>query len=183
MSEISMKDLLLNVFRRDGNSEEIGIITKNELEGIIAFDPHEDYIAELDSYMFPDSLTMYKKVDFSDLENALGIELHESIVEYYSCFWSGFVQIKNTKAISSQHSNSEMCMEFLTCPENVTKLQGRIETLKSDLFDIDTVYIPIGRKMDGWLIAVNNDTGSVAVVGHNSLSLETKAESIYEFFN
>ncbi len=179
-----MKDLLLSVFRNDDNGEEIGVITKSELEGIIAFDPHDDYIAELDSYMFLDCLTMHKKVDFSDLEKALGIKLHESIVEYYSCFWSGFVKIRNTKAISTQHSTPEMYMEFLTCPENVIKLQDRVETLKSDLFDIDkTVYIPIGRKMDGWLIAVNNDTGSVAVVGHDSLSLETKAKSIYEFFN
>ncbi|KDM93279.1 hypothetical protein [Photobacterium galatheae] len=78
-----MKHLLLRVFSQDDNGVELGVITRSELEDIIAFDPHESYISELENFMFPDCLTMHKKVDFSALEDTLDIKLHESIVDYY----------------------------------------------------------------------------------------------------
>lgn len=184
MSETSMKDILQAVFKKEGNGEEVGFLSKGELTDIIAFDDHDEYKNAIDPFTYPDVLSMHKKIDFLALETTLRVKLHASIIEYFSCFWADYIQIRNKKAVSDHHSNIEMDMTFLSCPSNIEQLKEKIDELNNDLYDIDDVlYIPIGRKMDGWKIAVNNNDGAVYVVGYHSYNMQKKANSIRDFFS
>lgn len=181
-----MKDILLTVLDEKQCDDDIELITECELDKIIAFDPHEEYLAEVGLCFFVERFDMHKKVDFSQLESELGIKLHPSVVEYFSCFWSPSVKIVNEKSASDSYPAPEMYMDFFKSPEAVDTLQQTIARLTSAFSDAELegeLYVPIGSKQDGWLIAVNNNTGAVALLGHDPLGIEIKAASIYDFFS
>lgn len=142
---------MIKTFRKEGNLDEMGIIHPSELDEIIDFDPNSNYLQEREEGNHPSYMTMFREVGFSAIEQELGITLHPSVIDYFTCLWADFVQIRSKKIVSAHHSNDEMYLDFLSCPSAIYRLQAKISELNTDIESIkgDEMYIPIGRKLDG----------------------------------
>ena len=174
-SEISIAEILPDI----GFSN---CLDEDELECIIEFDPHEEYITRLNLLNDPGVnrgllyhgygngplLLMHKKIDMSYFEEKFHVKLHSSIVEYFTSCWANYVEVETTKLDLLLEDlgyvgDYGVNLKLFSSPNGLFDLCSNIE----DPEHYDAMYIPIGYVGESDVIAVNNENGFVVCIGHD----------------
>ena len=175
----SIKELLRETIR---HANECGALSQGELQNIIDFDPHPEYLEAMQPFCYPSEFEVHKKPDFCEFEQRLGIELHPDIREYFSSFWSASVMTMNRKSVSQFQSNHETWLLLLTCPADLNQLAKETQDINSELgLSGNGIWVPIARKLDGLKLVVNNETGKVGALGYYPIPVDVTAASICAF--
>ncbi|MDR4156665.1 SecY interacting protein Syd [Bacillus cereus] len=109
--------------------------------------------------------------DFSDIEKDLGIELHNSIKEYYNSYW--FLDLGGNYLGYDFELNP--VIPGIELHDFYVSLQGYRGAHDNQLNNI-----PIGMEFNGLLVVVDNENGQVKLEDYESRSFEVICDSLAE---